>query len=121
MNNTELEKIAKLRGFHVVYPEELPLEQQFKIICNSKMIITTSGSNCYPLLFCKNKPKVLHLESYTQTVRQAYKIFASSFCVYFGLFGSIEDASDPIFSPWSVDQSTFNLALMEMANFDLKN
>ncbi len=115
-NEGALERIAIDNGYQVIYPEQYSLAMQYQIIGEAQTIITTSGSNCCPLLFNSNKPKVLHLESFTQTVRQAYKIFASASCEYHGLFGKIHNPSQPIWSSWEVDPSVFSFALSNLCD-----
>jgi capsular polysaccharide biosynthesis protein len=115
-NEAALESIAIDNGYQVIYPEQYSLARQYQIIGEAHTIITISGSNCYPLLFNSNKPKVLHLESFTQTVRQAYKIFASASCEYHGLFGKIHNPSQPIWSSWEVDPSVFSFALSNLCD-----
>jgi len=115
-NEVALEHIAVAKGYQVIYPEQYTLAMQYQIIGGAQSVITTSGSNCYPLLFNSNKPEVLHLESFTQTVRQAYKIFSSASCEYHGLFGKVHDPSQPIWSSWEVDPTVFSFALSNLGD-----
>lgn len=51
----------KMNGFHVLYMEELSLEEQIFYINNSKIIVALSGTLCHNILFSNNETKLILL------------------------------------------------------------
>lgn len=54
-----IENCFKNLGYHIVYPEMLPMEEQFYILRNCKSFATTEGSISHNVLFCKRNTDVI--------------------------------------------------------------
>lgn len=63
INENEVEDVFKEYGFNVIYPEELPIEEQIDIFRNAEIIAGPSGSALYNLVFAKEVSHALILVS----------------------------------------------------------
>jgi Glycosyltransferase 61 len=111
INESDIEVDAASLGYMIIHPDFISFKEQLRTICYADKVISTSGSNCYPLLLSLNSPNVLHLESFT--VRQAYKLFCTADSNYYGCFGRFVDSVeglDPL-RPWVIDDSIYSEAI----------
>ncbi len=53
-NENALEAILRQRGWHIVYPEQLPLEEQLDILSSAEVCLMMAGSAQHSLLLTKN-------------------------------------------------------------------
>lgn len=54
-----IEKCFEKKGYEIVSPEKLPMEEQIAIIRNCKCFATTEGSISHNVIFCKPKTDVI--------------------------------------------------------------
>lgn len=60
-NNDEIEEYLKRRGFEVIQPELMSLEEQVKSFYNAKIIIAASGAALTNIIFCRPQTKIIVL------------------------------------------------------------
>lgn len=119
LNELEIERYLNSLGFKTITPELLSLQNQLKLISSAKQVVTVSGSNCYPLLFSTVEPKILHMESFHFTLRQAFKLYCTVNSKYSVIFGRYEelypnDKQPPDFTKsWSIDFELMKSAVSE--------
>jgi capsular polysaccharide biosynthesis protein len=112
LNEEDIERIVSRRGFAVVYPETLSFGGQVALFGAARTIVGPSGSGMLNAAFAPSGAGVIDLESFTFTVRQHAKIYASTGKVYGFLFGVPEDDTRTLhLRNWSVDLELFNSAL----------
>lgn len=58
LNHARIEELASERGFRIVYPEDLSLHEQIRLVANARQIIAPEGSNGLLSWFAKPGCKV---------------------------------------------------------------
>lgn len=61
MNQKEIEKLFIAKGFRLVYPEEISLDEQMSIYKGPNLIVTSSGSIAHNLLFANQHTRFIEL------------------------------------------------------------
>ena len=112
-NELDVEALARTRGYAVVYPETLTLEEQIRVFSGARCIMGASGSGMLNAAFAPAGARVVDLESHTVTVGQHAMIYASCGHRYAFLFGRIDsdDPRDLWLRSWAVDLERVGEAL----------
>lgn len=63
LNEAAVEELFKAKGFTIVHPQDLPIEDQIKIFTNARLIASVGGSAAHNALFAPDNAKVLVLSS----------------------------------------------------------
>ena len=104
VNELEIEAALRGRGYAVVLPERLGFAAQVGLFSGARCVVGPSGSGMLNAVFAPEGAGVVDLESYTATVRQHAKVYASSGKRFGFVFGSVHD--DPTrglaFRDWEV-------------------
>jgi capsular polysaccharide biosynthesis protein len=100
-NEGEVEAIFAARGFAIVHPEDLPIEQQVTLWANARLVAGSAGSNMFGLAFQRRLERVLQITSpnmvqFSELMMQAESANATT--IYIGS----AHGEDP-HAPWSVD------------------
>jgi capsular polysaccharide biosynthesis protein len=100
-NENAVEAIFAARGFAIVHPEDLPIEQQVTLWANARFVAGSSGSNMFGLAFQRRIERVLQIHSsnmvyFTELMLQAGGAGATT--IYVGRAHGNETHA-----PWSVD------------------
>ena len=100
-NESAVEAIFAARGFAIVYPEDLPIEQQVTLWANARLVAGSAGSNMFGLAFQRRLERVLQINSpnlvqFSELMLQAESTSATT--IYVGRAHGV----DP-HAPWSVD------------------
>jgi hypothetical protein len=77
LNEQAVEEIVRELGFTVVNPETLPFAKQIATFSNATRIVGPSGSGMFNTVFAARGAHVADLETYTVSVRQHAKLYAS--------------------------------------------
>lgn len=93
-NEDEVEQHMIGKGFEVVYPEILSLQQQIATFAQASHIIGPSGSGMINTIFAPAGCRIVDIETFTNTVRQHAKVYASAQHTYSFLFIK-PDENDP--------------------------
>ena len=67
-----IQNIFKKNGFHIVYPETLPLDQQVAIVKNARVLAGCAGTALHLALFMRPGGTVIQLKRNTQTEDSSY-------------------------------------------------
>jgi capsular polysaccharide biosynthesis protein len=112
-NESEIEDIARARGFQIVYPEALSLSGQCALFHRARAIMGPSGSGMLNAAFAPEGAKLADIEIFTYTVRQHAKLYSSSGKSYGFVFGEsfAEDVSQRLHAPWKVDPALVSQAI----------
>jgi hypothetical protein len=104
-NELEIEALVGKRGFSVVYPETLALEDQIRAFGGARRILGPSGSGMLNSVFATPGARIIDMESHTPTVGQHAMIYASCRHRYGFLFGTIDatDSRGLSLRTWRVD------------------
>lgn len=111
INADQIEKIFKMHGFEVIYPEILPLTDQIHLASNAEIIAGEEGSALTLAIFARN-PTIIELESgrfhpniakisYNNAIKYGYIIPYSSI----NTIPHISNASKIYAHPWVVAKS----------------
>jgi capsular polysaccharide biosynthesis protein len=112
LNEDVIENEVLSRGFEIVYPETLSLQEQARVFSQAACVIGPSGSGMLNCMFSKEGTRVVDMESMHMTVRQHAKVYSSSNLEYSFLFGQIEQDDRPMFvRKWHVPLSLLDRAL----------
>ena len=63
INDTEIKKYLKKKGFKIIRLSEYSLKEQISIFKNCKLIVGPHGAGLVNLIFCKKKTKVLEIKN----------------------------------------------------------
>lgn len=74
INNKEIKKILKKKGFKIVKTGQLDFISQINLFNNAKMVVGPHGAAFSNLVFCKKKTKVLEIKPFEQP--NNYKIIS---------------------------------------------
>ena len=74
INNKEIKKILKKKGFKIVKTGQLDFISQINLFNNAKMVVGPHGAAFSNLVFCKKKTKVLEIKPFAQP--NNYKIIS---------------------------------------------
>jgi capsular polysaccharide biosynthesis protein len=102
-NESAVEAIFASRGFQIVHPENLPIEQQVTLWANARLVAGPAGSNMFGLAFQRRLERVLQISSpnmvyYTELMLQAGSAVEST--IYLG-----RSHGNGTHAPWSVDSA----------------
>ncbi|MBV9124467.1 MAG: glycosyltransferase family 61 protein, partial [Planctomycetes bacterium] len=62
INIEEIEEIARDRGFHICYPEDLPFRKQLQIVRGATHVMAPEGSAIFLAFFARRGTKLLCLD-----------------------------------------------------------
>jgi capsular polysaccharide biosynthesis protein len=99
-NETTVEAIFAARGFAIVHPEDLPIEQQVTLWANARLVAGSAGSNMFGLAFQRRLERVLQITSPNMVQFSELMMLAeseSAATIYIGR----AHGEDP-HAPWSV-------------------
>jgi capsular polysaccharide biosynthesis protein len=71
-NIDEVEEFFRSRGFHVVYPERLPLAEQVAVFRDARVVAGFGGSAMFNLMFAKSVETVIVLNHQAYTARNEH-------------------------------------------------
>lgn len=100
-NESAVEAIFAARGFAIVYPEDLPIEQQVTLWANARLVAGSAGSNMFGLAFQRRLERVLQINSPNMVQFSELMMLADSTSAMTIYVGRAHGA-DP-HAPWSVD------------------
>lgn len=63
VNEAAVEELFREKGFSIVHPQELPIEDQIRIFANARFLASAGGSGAHNALFASERAKVLVLSS----------------------------------------------------------
>ena len=66
INNKEIKKILKKKGFEIVKTGQLDFISQINLFSNAKMVVGPHGAAFSNLIFCEKKTKVLEIKPFAQ-------------------------------------------------------
>jgi capsular polysaccharide biosynthesis protein len=92
LNATAIEQVFVDAGFDVIHGETLSLQRQIALFASAGCVAGPSGSGMLNAIFAAPGTRVLDLESFTFTVRQHAKVYASSGKDYAFAFGDVDPA-----------------------------
>lgn len=66
LGEADIQEIFEKNGYHVIYPEELSIEEQIWYYKNCKSMVTTNGTIAHNILFADNKTELIILNRFEQ-------------------------------------------------------
>lgn len=66
INSAEVEALFASRGFEVVYPEELSIDDQVTLFESAGIVAGEAGSGLHNSIFCSSKVKIVNIQSSRQ-------------------------------------------------------
>jgi capsular polysaccharide biosynthesis protein len=76
-NQSEVEEVFASHGFHVFYPEELPLPEQAALFAGARVVAGFAGSAMFNLMHCRRLDAIVVLGTNTYTARNEH-LFAAT-------------------------------------------
>ena len=95
LNEADIESLVAARGYTILYPETLRLEEQAKAFVDAERIIGPSGSGMFNAMFSEALRKVVDIETFHVTVRQHAKLYTACGAEYSFLFAPYADPQTP--------------------------
>ncbi len=105
-NETEVEDLFRSLGFRVVRPEELPIEEQVRIVAEAELIAGPGGSAMFDVAFQRHLKSVLIVIPATYAEITEWLFLAGTPCsVYYHVGFRDAPAQAPVTErdPWRVD------------------
>ena len=109
-NQVEVERAFAARGFHVFYPEYLPLSQQVALFAGARVVAGFGGSAMFNLMHSRRLERVIVM-SHDNYLARNEQLYASLFGAQLDYFWSPADvrpadaskATELVRSPWAFD------------------
>ncbi len=113
LNEAGVEDVVRGRGFRIVYPETLTLRDQIRCFSPAGRIIGPSGSGMLNAMFARPRARVADIETFTVTVRQHAKLYASCEFDYAFVFAPTEEADQRpmVHRAWTLPRHLLDQAL----------
>jgi len=103
-NEVDLSNALTERGFTVVEPETLSIEEQIDLYASAEYIVSLGGSALFNMVFCAPGTKVVTIESSDYFIHTHSRLLSSLGLDYGIIFGE-QDPSDPapVHKRWTID------------------
>jgi capsular polysaccharide biosynthesis protein len=103
-NEAELSGVLAERGFAVIEPEKLPINEQIDLYASAKSIVSLGGSALFNIAYCAPSTKIVTIESSDYFVHSHARLL-SFFDMDYGIIFGAQDLSDPepIHKRWTID------------------
>ncbi|MCW5695596.1 MAG: glycosyltransferase family 61 protein [Bauldia sp.] len=113
VNEGLIETMVTGLGFSIVHPEVHSLHEQMRIFAHARTIVGPSGSGMLNSIFSPPGTTVVDIESFSHTVRQHAKVYASTDKDYAFVFGNFVVPSDaPNWQrPWTASRTLVREAI----------
>jgi capsular polysaccharide biosynthesis protein len=116
VNEDEISPVLTRFGFQTVRMEELPFQDQVKVMSKARYVVSNHGAGLTNMLFMKDGARVLELRHVSDYVNNCYFVLASAlkFDYFYQLCAPKPDQADPHTADLVVDQQELekNLALL---------
>jgi len=93
-NQSEVEEVFASRGFHVFYPEELPLSEQAALFAGARVVAGFAGSALFNLMHCRRLEAIVVLGQNIYPARNEH-LFAATLGADLHYFWMPPDERDP--------------------------
>lgn len=110
-NEHELEQFLMERGFLIIHPENLSLEDQIRVIRDARVIVCPGGSGLFSSVFASSAEIVVDLEPGQDWLYAHHNLLRSLGIRHCVIFGQRLDASEP-HSDWKVNIDHLRKALL---------
>lgn len=117
VNEAEIEAIFERRGFRIVHPEQLPIEDQIALFSTAGMIAGLGGSAMHSTVFSPPETKVLLVSSIEWFVKMDVLISQRAGQLGYVFGEPTDDAVDAGDRTWRVDPAAVEAAIV--AHFGL--
>jgi capsular polysaccharide biosynthesis protein len=109
-NHVQIQSAAAIRGFEIVYPEDLPFPEQMRLAHHARHVIAPDGSNGLLSFFASPGSKVCFLNNpHTMPLGEINGLLAAlgaEFTVFTGPdFGEPKD--EPYWNDYRIDETKF--------------
>ena len=97
-NQSEVEKLFASHGFHVFYPEELPLQEQAALFAGARVVAGFAGSALFNLMHCRRLEAIVVLghNIYPARNEQLFATILGADLHYFWMPADEWDLSGPV-------------------------
>jgi hypothetical protein len=104
VNEEQLIAALAAKGFEIIEPQYLPIEDQIRLFASAGLIVGPAGSALFNAVFCRPGTKLIDIESEPDWIYAHAGLFASCELRY-GLFIGQTDPNDlkPVHKAWTVD------------------
>jgi capsular polysaccharide biosynthesis protein len=115
-NQSEVEELFASHGFHVFYPEELPLQEQAALFAGARVVAGFAGSALFNLMHCRRLDAIVVLghNNYAARNEQLFAAILGADLHYFWMPGDLWDPTrvkKQVQVSFSVDLSVYGKQL----------